>query len=56
MHTLIGGPHTCSFSVPYRGYLMCSNEYCGELRTTKGRRLTNAQHDALNDLLRKEYR
>ena len=55
MHSMNGGRHKCSFVVPYRGYLMCDNQYCGELRTTRGRPLTNAQHDALTELLRREY-
>lgn len=52
---VLGEMHTHVFTHPYRGYLMCSEKYCGHIVTRAGEELTADQHDALRIEIANDY-
>lgn len=52
---LLGQEHDHDFTVPFRGYLQCADDYCGSVRTTAGEPLTEEQREDIRRQLREEY-
>jgi hypothetical protein len=52
---LLGNDHEHRFEVPWRGVLMCADDWCGEVRHADGAELGDVDRQVLADALRRDY-